>query len=48
MLRDSLLERALRDIQERELARFAADVVEHRTDPYSLVKMIVDSVLAGM
>jgi LAO/AO transport system kinase len=48
MLRDSLLERALRDLPERELDRFAADIVEHRTDPYSLVKMIVDSVLAGM
>jgi LAO/AO transport system kinase len=48
MLRDGLLERALRDLPERELDRFAADVVEHRTDPYSLVKMIIDSVLAGM
>ncbi len=42
MLRDSLLERLLAErLPEAEIARLAADVAEHRRDPYSLVDEIV-------
>ena len=42
MLRESLLQRLLSErIQEGELARLAADVAEHRRDPYSLVEEMV-------
>lgn len=42
MLRDSLLHRLLRErIAESELSQLAADVAEHRRDPYSLVAEIV-------
>jgi hypothetical protein len=42
MLRDSLLERLLSErLPEAEIARLAADVAEHRRDPYSLVEEIV-------
>ncbi|HET9836847.1 MAG TPA: hypothetical protein VFR84_01345, partial [Candidatus Angelobacter sp.] len=44
MLRDSLLERLLADrLPEAEIARLAAEVAEHRRDPYSLVEEIVGS-----
>src|SRR5579859_703411 len=44
MLRDSLLERLLAErLPEAEIARLAADVAEHRRDPYSLVDEIVAS-----
>jgi GTPase len=44
MLRDSLLERLLSErLPEAEIARLAADVAEHRRDPYSLVEEIVGS-----
>ena len=44
MLRDSLLERLLSErLPETEIARLAADVAEHRRDPYSLVDGIVIS-----
>jgi LAO/AO transport system kinase len=44
MLRDSLLERLLSErLPEAEIARLAADVAEHRRDPYSLVDEIVSS-----
>ncbi len=42
MLRDSLLERLLSErLPETDIARLAADVAEHRRDPYSLVEEIV-------
>jgi LAO/AO transport system kinase len=42
MLRDSLLERLLSErLPEEEIARLAADVAEHKRDPYSLVEEIV-------
>lgn len=42
MLRDRLLERLLSErMPESEIARLAADVAEHRRDPYSLVEEIV-------
>ncbi|MGC2695724.1 MAG: methylmalonyl Co-A mutase-associated GTPase MeaB [Candidatus Angelobacter sp.] len=44
MLRDSLLERLLSErLPESEIARLAADIAEHRRDPYSLVEEIVGS-----
>jgi LAO/AO transport system kinase len=47
MLRDALLERMLRErLPEAEIARLAADVAEHRRDPYSLVEEIVGSFMA--
>jgi LAO/AO transport system kinase len=42
MLRESLLERLLRErLSEQEIGRLAAEVAEHRRDPYSLVEEIV-------
>ena len=44
MLRDGLLERLLNaHLPEEEIARLAADIAEHRRDPYSLVEEIVGS-----
>jgi len=42
MLREELLQRLLSEsLPEGELARMAADVAEHRRDPYSLVEEVV-------
>jgi hypothetical protein len=42
MLRDGLLERLLNErLPEEEVARLAADIAEHKRDPYSLVEEIV-------
>jgi GTPase len=42
MLRDGLLERLLSDrLPEEEIRRLAAEVAEHKRDPYSLVEEIV-------
>ena len=42
MLRDSLLERLLNErLSESEIARLAAEIAEHKRDPYSLVEEIV-------
>ena len=42
MLREALLQRLLSErMQEGELARLAADVAEHRRDPYSMVEEMV-------
>lgn len=42
MLREELLQRLLSEnLPEGELARLAADVAEHRRDPYSLVEEVV-------
>jgi LAO/AO transport system kinase len=42
MLRESLFERLLREhLKEEDLSRLAAEVAEHRRDPYSLVEEIV-------
>ena len=42
MLRDSLLRRVLREqIGDDAVARYAAEVAEHKRDPYSLVEGIV-------
>jgi LAO/AO transport system kinase len=42
MLRDGLLERLLTErLPEEEIARLAAEIAEHKRDPYSLVEEIV-------
>jgi LAO/AO transport system kinase len=42
MLRDGLLERLLSErLPEEEIARLAAEIAEHKRDPYSLVEEIV-------
>ncbi len=44
MLRDSLLERLLSErLPETEIARLAAEIAEHKRDPYSMVEEIVGS-----
>jgi len=41
MLRDALLEKARSQLAEGSVARYAAEVVEHKRDPYTLVEEIV-------
>ena len=42
MLRDGLMERLLTErLPEEEIARLAAEIAEHKRDPYSLVEEIV-------
>ena len=44
MLRDTLLRRVVREqLGEAEITRYAAEVAEHKRDPYSLVEEIVTS-----
>lgn len=44
MLREALLQRLLKErITENDLNRMAADIAEHRSDPYSLVEEMVGS-----
>jgi len=43
MLRDALLERAQQQLGNGTVARHAAEVAEHKRDPYSLVEEIVNS-----
>ena len=40
MLRDALLEKARGQITDGNLARYAAEVAEHKRDPYTLVEEI--------
>ncbi len=42
MLRDVMLERARRELGDGNLERFAAEVAEHKRDPYTLVEEIVN------
>jgi LAO/AO transport system kinase len=41
MLRDALLGKARASVSDDDLARYAAEVAEHKRDPYSLVEEIV-------
>ena len=41
MLRDTLLEKARTTVSEGELSRLAAEIAEHKRDPYSVVEEIV-------
>ncbi|MGA8765143.1 MAG: methylmalonyl Co-A mutase-associated GTPase MeaB [Candidatus Sulfotelmatobacter sp.] len=43
MLRDAMLERVRQQMDEGTLARYAAEVAEHRRDPYTLVEEIVEN-----
>ena len=42
MLRDAMLEKARARIDDAKLSRYAAEVAEHKRDPYSLVEEIVN------
>ena len=44
MLRDAMLEKARARIDDAKLSRYAAEVAEHKRDPYSLVEEIVNEV----
>jgi LAO/AO transport system kinase len=44
MLRDAMLEKARSQIDGGSLARYAAEIAEHKRDPYSLVEEIVRGV----
>jgi len=41
MLRDAMLEKARTEMSDGEMGRYAAEVAEHKRDPYSLVEEIV-------
>jgi LAO/AO transport system kinase len=47
MLRDALLERVLREQADGTMARYAAEIAEHKRDPYSLVEEIVEKMGSG-
>ena len=40
MLRDSLLEKARKQLGDGNLARLAAEVAEHKRDPFTLIEEI--------
>ena len=40
MLRDAMLERARAQLGDGELSSYAAQVAEHKSDPYTLVEEI--------
>jgi LAO/AO transport system kinase len=44
MLRDAMLEKARVQLGDGKLARLAAEVAEHKRDPYSVVEEIVDGI----
>ena len=45
MLRDSLMQRVLREqLNDGQVTRYAAEIAEHKRDPYSLVEEIVGRV----
>jgi len=41
MLRDAMLEKAREQMEDGNVARYAAEVAEHKRDPYTLVEEIV-------
>jgi LAO/AO transport system kinase len=41
MLRDAMLEKARHEIGDGEMAQYAAEVAEHKRDPYTLIEEIV-------
>jgi len=47
MLRDAMLEKARAQIDEAKLSRYAAEVAEHKRDPYTLVEEIIGSLTKG-
>jgi len=46
MLRDAMLDRARAQMSDRDLSRYAAEVAEHKRDPYTLVEEIVSGAKA--
>jgi LAO/AO transport system kinase len=44
MLRDTMLEKALAQLGDSNVARLAAEVAEHKRDPYTLVEEIAGRV----
>lgn len=47
MLRDAMLEKARAQIDEAKLSRYAAEVAEHKRDPYTLIEEIIGSLTKG-
>lgn len=47
MLRDAFLEKAQQRIGAEDLSRYAAEIVEHKRDPYSIVEEIVGGLAQG-
>jgi len=47
MLRDALLEKARERMEDGNVARYAAEVAEHKRDPYTLVEEIVGKIGKG-
>jgi putative protein kinase ArgK-like GTPase of G3E family len=41
MLRDAMLEKVRDQMEDEKMAHFAAEVAEHKRDPYTLVEEIV-------
>ena len=48
MLRDALLEKAREQMEDGNVARYAAEVAEHKRDPYTLVEEIVGRIAEGL
>jgi len=44
MLRDAMLERARTEMSDGDMGRYAAEIAEHKRDPYTLVEEIVGKV----
>ena len=44
MLREALLDKARQHMQDGNVARYAAEVAEHKRDPYTLVEEIVERI----
>lgn len=42
MLRDALLEKARVELGDGNMERYAAEIAEHKRDPYSLIEEIVE------
>ena len=47
MLRDSMLEKAREHLSDGTLARMAAEVAEHKRDPYTLIEEIAGKIGKG-
>ena len=47
MLRDAMLDKARGHLTDGQVTRYAAEVAEHRRDPYTLVEEIVGKLESG-
>ena len=45
MLREAMLEKVRHQIDDASLARYAAEIADHKRDPYSLVEEIVSGIV---